>query len=184
MTKRSEIASSDSADARLDELRKQLEQLQQELDTARAEIERLQQDTHRWWSVADKYRRELLSVYASSSWRMTWPLRQANLAVRQLAAAAWRLIRQILRLPRRSAKTLLLWSIRRVLARPRLRAGAESLLAHHPGLRQRLRVMNLAPMAWVAEAVTPVHPDVELRLSERAASIYAELRQALEARER
>ena len=182
MTDRAESVGSGKADTRPEELHRQMEQLRQELEAARVEIECLQQDTHRWWSVADKYRRELLSVHASRSWRLTWPLRQANLTVRQLATAAWHAIRQILRLPRRNAKTLLLWSIRRVLARPRLRAGAERLLAHHPGLRQRLRSLAMAPASQAIEPQIPKRGETTQCLSELSATVYVELLQALEER--
>ena len=53
------------------ELRRQIEQLQAEGAAAREEIERLHQDVHRWWSVADQYRHELLAINASWSWRIT-----------------------------------------------------------------------------------------------------------------
>lgn len=184
MRNRSEFPASGNTDAQLEQLLRHTAQLQQELDAARAEIEQLHQDTHRWWSVADKYRRELLSVYASKSWRMTWPMRQVRLSCQALVMSVWRTFSQVPRRSKQGAKTFLLWAIRRVLVTPRFRTLAERLLAYSPNFRRRLRAMVLAPTSQLIEVPTPNRQGGEQHLSERAASVYDELCRALEARKR
>lgn len=166
------------------ELHLQIEQLQSEAAAAREEIERLHQDVHRWWSVADQYRHELLVIHASKSWRITSPLRQASHVGQRLFTVGRHAANHFVRLPRCVAKAILLWAIRRVLMAPRLKAKAEMLLSGHPRFRQRLRNLLVAPANQIETPPATGSTGMKERLSTCAASIYAELQQSLAARER
>ena len=77
------------------------ERLQSELDAASAKVSELDQHAHHLSSVADGISQTLQSVYASMSWRITWPLRRALLMGKSLASLPKRAVFWARRLPDR-----------------------------------------------------------------------------------
>ena len=58
--------------------------LQNEWDAAKVKIDELNHSSHHWWTVADGLNQENKNLYASSSWRITKPLRLLSLGVSHL----------------------------------------------------------------------------------------------------
>ncbi len=115
------------------------QRLQSELDSAVAKVEELSKSSHHWWSAADQINRELQGVYASKSWRITWPLRQAARFGQWVTTLPAQIVRWLLCLLRRLGKLLLVWMMRQILTSQRLKMRALRVLAKHPKLKQYLR---------------------------------------------
>lgn len=98
------------------------------VDEVWAEGERHRLQAHHWWLAAEARQADLHALHASSSWRLTAPLR----AVRRVLAAPRATLRSV---GRRLALTVL----RRVAPYPRLVHVGGLLLAPVPALRQRVR---------------------------------------------
>lgn len=141
-------------------LQAHIQWLQNEVDAVKAKVDELNYSSHHWWTVADQLNRELQGVYASKSWRITWPLRQAMLAAKWVVALPKRAGRWTLRLPKRMAKPLVVWVMSRTLANPRVKAHALGVLAKHPQLKQHLRqfAMRSGLMAGDRMTSTTNHP--------------------------
>jgi len=132
-------------------------------------------------AAAEQARRDLQSMHASTSWRITAPLRRsADLA------------RGVKRVPRRTARAVL----GRALANPAVKARALRVLAAAPGLEQGIRKLAIRAGLGVSPVVrhggrgpleappaAPVHAVDErvLReLSPRATRILAEIHKAID----
>jgi SAM-dependent methyltransferase len=160
--------------------------LQNGWDAAKAKVDELNQASHQWWTVADQFNKELQGVHASTSWRITWPLRQAMRTAKWSLALSNRAARSVRRVPKRIAKPLVVWAMRQAIANPTLKARALSVLAKHPQLKQRLRELaersallrdsGTVSSQWIIET------EFQESLSPRIARIYLELKQAIEAR--
>lgn len=148
--------------------------LQNEWDAAKAKEDELNHSSHHWLSVADGLNRELQSVYASKSWRITWPLRNTMLSAKWALALPVRAVPWSLRLPKRIAKSLVVWVMQRTLANPRLTVRALGVLSKHPELKQHLRQFAMRSGLIAEESIRKLLP--------RAARIYADLQKAIEVR--
>jgi hypothetical protein len=136
----------DAAKRRVEELSQRVgrlesdtEWLQREWEAAKAKIEELNQSSHHWWTMADQLKRELQSVYASKSWRITWPLRKTMQAIKWVGASPMLTVQSALRLPKRIVKPTIVWTMRKALANPFLKSHALDILANYPRLKQYLR---------------------------------------------
>lgn len=164
--------------------------LQNEWNAAKARVDELNHSSHHWWSVADGLSRELQSVYASKSWRITLPLRKNMMVVKWALALLARSLRGVLRLPKRMVKPLVVRAMRKTFANPGLKARALSVLAKCPQLKLHLRLLALraglildspvSPMVTKDQSVTA--DDTSINLAPRVARIYADLKQAVEER--
>jgi len=182
------------------QLQAHAEWLQREWDEAKAKFDELD--------------RELQSVYASKSWRITWPLRKTMQAFKWVLLLSMRAVRWALRLIRPMAKPLVLWGMRKTITNPRLKSCASVVLANHPELKQHLRqfavraglLSDKTELSATCQMVNPTsHPlgagsgpnntvateyQLDTReksinsLSPRAARIYADLERAIEASKR
>jgi len=115
------------------------ELLQNEWDAAKAKVDELNHSSHHWWSVADGFNRELQRVYASKSWRITWPLREANVLFKRSARMIGTGISTLTSLPRRAAQRVLLSVLMHLQARPERKARVVRVLAQFRLLGARLR---------------------------------------------
>lgn len=117
----------------------QLEPLRRQHEDAERRIAAMHGEIHDWWSVADRLNYEVQALRASTSWRVTAPLR----ATRDMAARLPGLLPHALgwtsRQVRKTGRPLAIWTMRTALAQPSLRQSALRLLARHPGLKQYLR---------------------------------------------
>lgn len=155
--------------------------MQQELSAAQQKAEGLNQSSHHWWTASQQITRQLELVYASTSWKVTAPMRALPRAARALG-----------RLPLRAARLVL----RTAFGHPAVKPRVLRLLAASPGLEQRLRKLAvrtgvIVPAAPAPAPLTPVqapNPATELderlsyELSPRAARILAQLHSAIEAK--
>jgi hypothetical protein len=135
---------------------------------------------------------------------MTWPLRKTMQGIKYLLAPTMRMAHKALRLPKHSAKSLMVWGTRKTLSNPYLRSRALEVLAKHPWLKHRLRQLatraelitsweagtptshelkrGSEPETTDAIAYSPYTPEESIQnLSPRAARIYADLKRACEA---
>jgi hypothetical protein len=180
------------------------EWLQREWEATKGKIDELNQSSHHWWTVADQINRELQSVYASKSWRITWPLRKSMQAIKW-AGASMLTVQGALRLPKRIVKPAIVWTMRKALANPFLKAQALDILADYPRLKQYLRKVAIRSGlmdGWHMGSSTsdPSKSDLDLEntvlttyqptmteesiknLSPRAARIYFDLKRAVDTR--
>lgn len=184
------------AQARSAELTAQLTPLRQEKDDAHKRIAEMQATIHDWWSVADGLNREVQALRASTSWRITAPLR----ALRELAAGLPGQVPRVAswtsRRVRVAGRPLALWTMRTVLNHPGLRTRALRVLARRPELKQTLRgfagragLIAFPPEAAATQAAPAAHsslasasssPAIEIlppsHLGTRAGRIYGQLK--------
>jgi hypothetical protein len=184
-----------AAAAQSAELVAQVESLRQENDNAHRRIAELQAATHDWWSVANQLNLELQALHASTSWRVTAPLRALRDLVAGLPGLAPRVARWSGRRVRVAGRPLVLWAVRKVLGHPGLRARAMRVLARHPGLKQYLRGfagraglvafpaeagVQAAAAPMPAEPISPLSTAIEIippcHLGTRAGRIYGQLK--------
>jgi FkbM family methyltransferase len=183
--------------------------LQNEWDAAKAKVDGLNHSSHHWWTVADGLNRELQIIYKSKFWRMTWPLRKLMQLLKRLFLFPLCLITGLIRLPKRAARWFLSKSIRFVLQRERLKHRIRRWLYRHPKLESHLRAFarkrGLIPGSipvpqYPAETEMPTeeealnalgrtnsltgHDDIIAALTPRARQIYAELKSAVEKKQR
>jgi FkbM family methyltransferase len=186
------LAEQARAAAQSAELVAQLGPLRRQHEDAERRIAAMHAEIHDWWSVADRLNHEVQALHASTSWRVTAPLRSTrDLAVR-LPGLARRAPGWAGRRLRKAGRPLALWTVRTVLAHPSLRQPALRLLARHPGLKQYLRGFagRTGLIALAAEpAMTPEAPVpgaapaspaagilVPTGLGKRAGRIYEQLK--------
>lgn len=170
----------------------QLEPLRRQHEDAERRIAAMHGEIHDWWSVADRLNHEVQALRASSSWRLTAPLRATRDQVARLPGLLPRALGWTSRQVRKTGRPLAIPMVRTALARPTLRHTALRLLARHPGLKQTLRgfagragliampaqpaPMPEAPVPGV-EAASPAAPlPVPSHLGKRAGRIFAQLK--------
>jgi FkbM family methyltransferase len=117
----------------------QLATLRKENQDSSHQLAGMHATIHEWWSVADRLNHELKAVHASTSWRITAPIRYASTFVRRLPALPSRGASWVTRRTRQAARPLLVWSMRTVLAHSGLRERALKIVRRYPGLTQYLR---------------------------------------------
>ncbi len=123
---------------------------------------------------AEQYAQQVIAIHASSSWRITAPLRAASGHAQRLRAAV-REIRPRLWLKHRIKGTVLALA-RWVLRKPRLKQAARAVLLHFPGLNSRLLALNYSdPMQ---DELTPLVGD----MSPRTVRMVSELKKSLKAK--
>jgi len=115
-----------------DWLEHRTQQLQNELNVAETIISQFKES-------ADQFNRELQSVYASKSWRITWPLRKLMQFFRRLCALPIRITLWLVRLPKRSVRWLLLKAMAYALKHPGLKMRIMARLRKYPNLEAKLR---------------------------------------------
>lgn len=118
------------------------------------------------------------AMLLSRSWRITAPMRYMGTTARRLKSAI-REGRIVSGCKRRATSALRLIG-QRILRRPILTRAALAILGHVPGLKYRLRdIMRAPPDVPRAAHMPHASPG---QLSPRTASIYAELKKAMDAR--
>jgi O-antigen chain-terminating methyltransferase len=121
---------------------------------------------------------QLQAVYASSSWRLSAPIR--------LAGGQWRRLReQGLRgrlkvVIRRCAHVLIRIAAPIIVARPWLRSMVLCVLNIIPGLKKRLRRMMVGLVSQPIESVNGVVPNDFTDLSAQAQRVYNDLKAAVD----
>lgn len=171
------------------------DQFYAELTEARNQIAQLHESNHKWWSIADQESKTLKVIYASWSWKITWPLRKLSGTIKWIFKLPVLLVRWIVHL----ADRFVSWIIVKVMAfainknniRPKLLAHVNK----YPRLKARLYIIGqkrgLFDKAPIPQngleqgrqkyAVADVNIDI---LSPRAREIYFDLKQAIELRQK
>jgi FkbM family methyltransferase len=117
----------------------QLAMLRKENQESSHQLAGMHAAIHEWWSVADRLNHELKAMHASTSWRVTAPLRYVRTFTRRLPELPSRGAGWFARRTRQAGRPLLIWSMRTVLAHSGLRERALKIVRRHPGLTQFLR---------------------------------------------
>jgi len=169
-----------------------------ELNAATTRAEQSSRSSHHWWTVAVGLSHELEMMRASRSWRITTPLRAANSLFGHAKRLGRTALSQLIGLPRRGARRMLLLAVSMVQARPGLKAPVARLVAGFPRLDARLRAFVSArrSMGRVADGssavgqsapVQPVEPPVAastdgIPWAAQAPSVRKAYRQLVQAR--
>jgi len=165
--------------ARFASLEAEAAQLRRENEESRTRIAEAHAQTHEWWSVADRLSGENKALYASTSWRVTAPLRRLKRLGSGLFGLPSRGAHLVNRGVRATARPVVVWGLRTVLARPGMRADAARMLERHPGLKNRLRGLALRAGLLHGPAAAPA-PAVERGpapdLAPRAVRFYSQLK--------
>lgn len=143
----------------------------------------LQAETHAWWSMADGLSKEVQALRASRSWRMTAPVRRLGILAQQArhwpARCALALKSQL----RAGVRTVVVGSLRSVLAHPRARAHVARALERQPRLKQALRklagragLIQGVPSAVSPSVVLPIEGMDSALIGRRAMRIYTQLK--------
>jgi len=165
--------------------------LESEWNAAKATINELHQSNHRWWLSADGFNRELQAVYASRSWRLTKPLRRSFQSLRDLRHN----VKQAVKPP---LKLVLAKAIHFVQGHPQIKERALAWVRKHPTLEIRLRRFALGNgllgsygMAYACgqekkDNATHIQDSSaeSAHLTPRALHIYADLKAAIESRQK
>jgi FkbM family methyltransferase len=183
--------------------------LQNEWNAANAKVDELNHSSHHWWTVADGLNREQQIIYHSKFWRMTWPLRKLMQLFKRLFLFPVCLITGLIRLPKRAARMFVSKSIRFILQREGLKHRIRKWLYRHPKLKAHLRAFARKRGLIPGSIPIPQHPaetempteegalnalggtnsltgndDLTAALTPRARRIYAELKSAIEKKQR
>ncbi|MDQ2823296.1 MAG: FkbM family methyltransferase [Pseudomonadota bacterium] len=160
-------------------LRAQMAQVEQENKGANDLMAELRFRTHEWWSVADRLSHELQAIHASTSWRLTAPLRRLRDMAARASALPQRGVDWAGRKCRIVVRPLLVWTLRMVLASPTLRNAARHLLQRRPSLKEYLQQFaGRAGLLQLSGAVTTPML-VPSALAERAGADAVTLRDDL-----
>jgi O-antigen chain-terminating methyltransferase len=161
------------------------QQTQQQLDEMAARLQYTQNELDAASSRARGAEETVAALYASTSWRITAPLR----GIRRIGGVRPHAQRATPVTVRSFAKRVLQWSIRKVLQHRRLTEFALGVLARHPGLKARLR-RAAVPTAFAptepshTPSATPMTNLNQPHLPARAARLLSDMQKASAERKR
>ncbi|GFN45648.1 class I SAM-dependent methyltransferase [Candidatus Regiella insecticola] len=164
-----------------------------EYSEPKIKVDELNHSSHHWWTVADGLNRELQSVYASKSWKITRPLRQAKLVSLWVTSLPRRGAHWSIRRIKGLAKPMVIWAIKQALANAVLKRHILIVLTKHPQIKHRLHQFALRSSLLINREVTsstvlpPTSETLEMpelikSFSPRVVGIYAGLQKAINAR--
>lgn len=114
---------------------------------------------------------EVSEMFVSTSWRVTSPLRLVSRGGRLCARSCARALRSVRRRTRSTARSIVLWGMRQILNRPKLRARTAQLLSQFPAVESRVREVG-EEAALIGHRTQTIHPE---GLSPRATRLYKRL---------
>ena len=115
-----------------------------ELAELRRQVDELNHSSHHWWLESDRLDKELQATYKSKSWRITWPLRKLMQFSKWLFCLPARIILWVVRLPKRTARWLLVKLMAYTQKHPFLKERALAWLQNYPAFETKLRQLALA----------------------------------------
>lgn len=83
------------------EKQKSFNSLNDNWEAAKQKIDEIQQSNHHWWTESERLKLELMNVYASKSWQITWPFRGLLQLFGWVLSLPKRLVSWLLHLPKR-----------------------------------------------------------------------------------
>ncbi len=157
--------------------------LQVERAANQARIDKLEQLSQQWWAITEQRSHELHEVYASQSWRITRPLRQAVQHLLSTQAFTRRVLGTARQRFEQVARSPMSYVLRLLIGNAALKSFVLRVLHRYPRIRHRLA-------EWVQRfasppAAAPLAHDAAAApgyLSPRTARIYVALKQAIEAK--
>lgn len=174
---------SQALNTRFVKLQEQVLRLDEQNEALQKRVMDGQAQTHEWWSVADRLSKEVIAMHASSSWRLTQPLRNMTNHIRRLRHLPARSAHAAKTKARAAARTIVVGSLRTVLAQPRARVRLSRLLERHPGLKQALRriagragLIQGIPATVSPTAVAPIDSIQSADVAKRTMRIYVQLK--------
>jgi O-antigen chain-terminating methyltransferase len=161
-----------------------------ELANAQAKVDEFQQLSHRWGAEAERRGRALQDVYSSLSWRITGPLRLVAHYVFTMARYGRRAPGLIGHRAGLTIKSVAVYALRPIVGNQALKLFVLRKLVGYPRVLQYLgalamRFSSLDDNNAISSGVLGVsswHAESTRRLSPRAARLFVELKQAIEAR--
>lgn len=134
-----------------------------ELAELRRQVDELNHSSHHWWLESDRLDKELQATYKSKSWRITWPLRKLMQFSKWLFCLPARIILWVVRLPKRTARWLLVKLMAYTQKHPFLKERALAWLQNYPAFETKLRQLALARGLKVAPpAVQALEPAIDV----------------------
>ena len=109
-----------------------------EWNAAKAKVDELNHKSHHWWTVAEQRNKELQAVYASGSWRITWPLRKIAPFIFRLFSLPIRLIFWLFRPLKLGLRWLAVKAMGFVLKRHDLSSRLLKIIDQHPTIKAHL----------------------------------------------
>lgn len=160
-----------------------VEQARQGQIDAEARLHEVRHQLEVMTSRADYAEKTMTALYASTSWRISAPLR----GIKRIGRGLPQPPRSALGRSKSLASAFFQWGVRKVLKHPGLTKLALGLLARHPGLKARLRRAAVAP-AYAEPShipsVTPMTDQTHSHLTARAARLLSDLQNASAGRKR
>jgi O-antigen chain-terminating methyltransferase len=164
-----------------------IDEAQSDLRTSQARERELRQQLDVATGRAHAAEETVKALYASTSWRISAPLR----GIKRTGSVLLRTPRALAGESKGAVKSVLQWGIRTVLKNRRLTEFALGVLARHPGLRARLRWLRAAVAPAHAQAhpshppfATPMTDPNHPHLPARAARLLSDLQKASAGRKR
>jgi len=176
--------------------------LENEWNAAKAKVDELNHNSQHWWTVAEQRNNELQAVYASGSWRITWPLRKIAPFIFRLFSLPIRLILWLFRSLKLGLRWLVVKAMGFVLKRHDLSSKLFKIIDQHPTIKahllalaqssglippdiyqvtpreQKQAAQPIARSSFAEQGPEPMQSD----LSPRAARIYEDLQKAMKER--
>jgi FkbM family methyltransferase len=189
----------DDAEATNARIQAHAQWLQDKLDEANVKIHELDQSSHYWWTVADRLNQEQQSIYTSTFWRITWPLRKTMQIAKWSLALPVRIMKWAIRLLKPMIRPLAIWFMSKILNNPNIKDPALNILSKYPELKQHLRLFAIRSGLIAGDVASTIgvgsdsqkavktaySPNMQEQpinhLSPRAARIYHHLKKAVEA---
>ncbi|MCC2960806.1 methyltransferase domain-containing protein [Massilia sp. IC2-278] len=159
------------------------EQAQAAHADAEAQLQQMRHQLEAMTSRASAAEQTVMALYASTSWRISAPLR----GIKRLGRGLPQTPQSLRGKSKGIARKLLQWSIRKVLKHRRLTEFALGMLARHPALKARLRrvataqsfapVPEASPIPIVTSATPMIDPN-QPHLTVRAARLLSDMQKA------
>ncbi|HOO50534.1 MAG TPA: FkbM family methyltransferase, partial [Alphaproteobacteria bacterium] len=168
--------------------RRTQKELQSKLAEFQNQIVQLQESTNKWWSIAEQKSDTIKVIYASWSWRVTWPLRKLFDVLNWICKWLLLVIRLIVRLPVRFVSWFVLKAMVYAINRDSLRIKLLNQVNKYPRLKARLFMIGHQKGLFnqsvnVIEQELQQHVEINANidhLSPQAKNIYHDLKNAIE----
>lgn len=183
-----QIAERDAHLAQVDSFQKQVQWLQNEWDATKAKVSELSIAAYHWRNESERLDTALGGVLASSSWRVTAPLRAARRILTATTKLPPRMLRGTMSISKKAVKSSLAKVMRGILANPRSTMAVLRLLDRQPKVKARFRMFAAgagvidAPLHALdcAPPVNAIAQTADIDLSPQTARVFSDLSLAIQ----